>query len=104
MKRGRLTWLCSTLFAGLLAMSWAGGAWGDCMGPNPVPGEKPPWAGTVCTDDVIELLEEKGECGTGMCGTGERHQYGHEDDLLLEEGQCGTGMCGTGERHQYGQD
>lgn len=99
------------LLATLVMLLVSGTAYADCMdpGPNPNPGTRPPWAGTMCSDDFTEVLgtvengrNRNGDLG-GKCGEGEQHKHGVDEAFeLLGEGQCG-GNCGEGEQHQYGR-
>ena len=56
MKRDRLTRWLGGLLVTLFMAAGTGVVFADCMGPNPEPGTKPPWAGTICPgDEVLEF-------------------------------------------------
>jgi len=76
----------------LLATSVSFAECGD-PGPNPEPGTRPPWAGTMCSGDELTALDPadvtqdavqpedtscNGQCG-GQCGEGEQHKYGLQE-------------------------
>lgn len=100
MKRGWLKPLCGALLAGLFAMSWAGGAFGECGDPGPFglqpENPPPPWQGT-CGDEVTEMVTDEGECpgGNGCDQNKHQHSYGPKHTLFAER------ECDGCEQHQY---
>ena len=59
----------SSLVATMLLL-FSNTAFGDCMGPNPEPGTKPPWAGTLPHDDELDPVDADAKGYSGADGTG----------------------------------